>query len=166
MQRHHLPSMLGAPTQHLTQISAPSTWRMERYLSALILSIMMLSIMMLRMPPCSIPALKLCMPGQPQKLVLIHDAAARLSQVLLRGRVHSVRGKGKSCFLILRQQTHTIQVIHPGPRRTDLLCCCCCQLGWHPCALPQSAPDQQGLPMPGVQTVTDGARRGRRRSCS
>ena len=31
-------------------------------------------------------------------------------QVLLRGRVHSVRGKGKSFFLVLRQQTSTLQV--------------------------------------------------------
>jgi nondiscriminating aspartyl-tRNA synthetase len=30
--------------------------------------------------------------------------------VLLRGRVHAVRGKGKSAFLVLRQQTATIQV--------------------------------------------------------
>ena len=38
-------------------------------------------------------------------------------QVVLRGRVHSVRGKGKSCFVILRQQTHTIQVGHVVMRR-------------------------------------------------
>uniref|UniRef100_A0A7S0SN35 aspartate--tRNA ligase n=1 Tax=Mantoniella antarctica TaxID=81844 RepID=A0A7S0SN35_9CHLO len=31
--------------------------------------------------------------------------------VTLRGRVHNVRGKGKSAFLVLRQQTATIQVI-------------------------------------------------------
>jgi aspartyl-tRNA synthetase len=32
-------------------------------------------------------------------------------RVLVRGRVHAVRGKGKSAFLILRQQTSTLQVI-------------------------------------------------------
>ena len=31
--------------------------------------------------------------------------------VLLRGRVHTVRGKGKSCFLVLRQSTATIQLV-------------------------------------------------------
>jgi aspartyl-tRNA synthetase len=30
-------------------------------------------------------------------------------QVLLRGRVHTVRGKGKSAFLVLRQQSATVQ---------------------------------------------------------
>jgi aspartyl/asparaginyl-tRNA synthetase len=33
-----------------------------------------------------------------------------LLQVLLRARLHAVRGKGKSCFLVLRQRTATIQV--------------------------------------------------------
>ena len=32
-------------------------------------------------------------------------------QVLLRGRVATVRGKGKSCFIVLRQRTATIQVL-------------------------------------------------------
>ena len=32
-------------------------------------------------------------------------------RVLVRGRVHAVRGKGKSAFLILRQQTSTLQVV-------------------------------------------------------
>ncbi|KAL3148286.1 hypothetical protein ABBQ38_013752 [Trebouxia sp. C0009 RCD-2024] len=32
-------------------------------------------------------------------------------QVLLRGRVATVRGKGKSCFIVLRQRTATIQVV-------------------------------------------------------
>jgi aspartyl-tRNA synthetase len=31
-------------------------------------------------------------------------------EVLLRGRVHNVRGKGKSAFIVLRQQTATVQV--------------------------------------------------------
>ena len=31
-------------------------------------------------------------------------------QVLLRGRAHTVRGKGKSGFIVLRQRTQTIQV--------------------------------------------------------
>ena len=36
--------------------------------------------------------------------------AARVNEtVTLRGRVHNVRGKGKSAFLILRQQTATVQ---------------------------------------------------------
>ena len=34
--------------------------------------------------------------------------------VLVRGRVHAVRGKGKSAFLILRQGTSTLQVRIPG----------------------------------------------------
>ena len=38
------------------------------------------------------------------------DTATSVLQVLLRGRVHTVRGKGKSCFLVLRQRTSTIQV--------------------------------------------------------
>jgi aspartyl-tRNA synthetase len=33
---------------------------------------------------------------------------------LLRGRVHNVRGKGKSAFLVLRQQTATVQVTFFG----------------------------------------------------
>ena len=32
------------------------------------------------------------------------------TQVLLRGRVATVRGKGKSAFLVLRQRTATVQV--------------------------------------------------------
>lgn len=35
-------------------------------------------------------------------------------QVLLRGRVATVRGKGKSCFIVLRQRTATVQVQHHG----------------------------------------------------
>lgn len=31
--------------------------------------------------------------------------------VLVRGRVHAVRGKGKSAFLVLRQQTATVQAV-------------------------------------------------------
>ena len=31
-------------------------------------------------------------------------------EVLLRGRIHNVRGKGKSAFIVLRQQTATVQV--------------------------------------------------------
>jgi len=42
--------------------------------------------------------------------------------VTLRGRVHNVRGKGKSAFLILRQQTATVQArrrsYHTGPHTT------------------------------------------------
>ena len=41
-------------------------------------------------------------------------------QVLLRGRVHSVRGKGKSFFLVLRQQICTIQARRDVPGRR---CC-------------------------------------------
>jgi len=33
------------------------------------------------------------------------------SRVLVRGRVHAVRGKGKSAFLVLRQGTSTLQVV-------------------------------------------------------
>ena len=49
--------------------------------------------------------------------------AARVNEtVTLRGRVHNVRGKGKSAFLILRQQTATVQArrrsYHAGPHTT------------------------------------------------
>ena len=41
--------------------------------------------------------------------------AARVNEtVTLRGRVHNVRGKGKSAFLVLRQQTATVQVTFFG----------------------------------------------------
>ena len=33
-------------------------------------------------------------------------------QALIRGRVHTVRGKGKSCFMVLRQGSATVQVEH------------------------------------------------------
>ena len=39
----------------------------------------------------------------------------RLPQVLIRSRIHNVRGKGKSAFLVLRQRTATVQVRHPLP---------------------------------------------------
>ena len=59
--------------------------------------------------------------------------------VLVRARVHNVRGKGKSCFLVLRQATATVQAAMfvddqsvskvRGPRRTcgecSLLCWSC-----------------------------------------
>lgn len=32
-------------------------------------------------------------------------------QVLVRARVHAVRGKGKSAFMVLRQQTATVQAV-------------------------------------------------------
>jgi aspartyl/asparaginyl-tRNA synthetase len=44
-------------------------------------------------------------------------------QVLCRARVHRVRGKGKSCFIVLRDRTATIQVsfvsiyIHDEPEK-------------------------------------------------
>jgi len=38
------------------------------------------------------------------------DAKAIDTEVLLRGRIHNVRGKGKSAFIVLRQQTATVQV--------------------------------------------------------
>ena len=31
-------------------------------------------------------------------------------QALIRGRVHTVRGKGKSCFMVIRQGSATVQV--------------------------------------------------------
>jgi aspartyl/asparaginyl-tRNA synthetase len=51
---------------------------------------------------------------------LVHEVAAGLSkdtetQVLLRARVHTVRGKGKSAFLVLRQRHATIQVCSAEP---------------------------------------------------
>lgn len=39
------------------------------------------------------------------------DASWAGKEVLCRARVHNVRGKGKSCFLVLRHRTATIQVI-------------------------------------------------------
>jgi aspartyl-tRNA synthetase len=42
-------------------------------------------------------------------------------RVLVRGRVHTVRGKGKSAFLILRQGTSTLQVCVRGCRSAQ--CC-------------------------------------------
>jgi hypothetical protein len=38
--------------------------------------------------------------------------AAALLQVLVRGRLYTVRGKGKSAFLMIRQRTATVQVRH------------------------------------------------------
>ena len=38
------------------------------------------------------------------------DGALKGEEVLLRGRIHNVRGKGKSAFIVLRQQTATVQV--------------------------------------------------------
>ena len=32
-------------------------------------------------------------------------------QVLVRGRVHTVRGKGKTAFLVIRQRTATVQAV-------------------------------------------------------
>lgn len=32
-------------------------------------------------------------------------------EVLIRGRIHTIRGKGKSAFIILRQRTSTVQVV-------------------------------------------------------
>lgn len=37
------------------------------------------------------------------------DSASEGKTVLVRGRVHAVRGKGKSCFLVLRAKTATLQ---------------------------------------------------------
>jgi len=39
------------------------------------------------------------------------------AQVLVRGRLYTVRGKGKSAFLMLRQRTATVQV--RGPLRPE-----------------------------------------------
>lgn len=39
------------------------------------------------------------------------DKSAENQTVLLRGRVATVRGKGKSCFIVLRQRTATVQVV-------------------------------------------------------
>ena len=38
------------------------------------------------------------------------ESSCGMLQVLVRARVHTVRGKGKSCFLVLRQRTATGQV--------------------------------------------------------
>ena len=43
----------------------------------------------------------------------VEDLSGTLAdeEVLVRGRVHNVRGKGKSAFIVLRQQTATVQVV-------------------------------------------------------
>jgi hypothetical protein len=54
------------------------------------------------------------------RLAALSDAHAG-QRVLVRGRVHTLRGKGKSAFLILRQQTSTLQarlLTHARTRRT------------------------------------------------
>lgn len=59
------------------------------------------------------PALRLYM----KSLHVCMDALFKLSafvyelpQVLIRGRLYTVRGKGKSAFLMIRQRTATVQV--------------------------------------------------------
>ncbi len=42
--------------------------------------------------------------------VLELTPALKDQEVLLRGRIHKVRGKGKSAFIVLRQRTATVQV--------------------------------------------------------
>lgn len=44
------------------------------------------------------------------------SAASLPAQVLVRGRLYTVRGKGKSAFLMLRQRTATVQVWMAGCR--------------------------------------------------
>lgn len=39
------------------------------------------------------------------------DGSLVEKEVLLRGRIHNVRGKGKGAFIVLRQQTATVQVV-------------------------------------------------------
>lgn len=39
------------------------------------------------------------------------DGNMNETRVFVRARVHAVRGKGKSCFLVLRQQTATVQAV-------------------------------------------------------
>lgn len=60
--------------------------------------------------------------------------AAHVGQrVLVRGRVHTLRGKGKSAFLILRQHTSTLQVrTGPGAPTARLLAAdaCSCARRW------------------------------------
>lgn len=48
------------------------------------------------------------------------NASFKDQEVLLRGRVHTVRGKGKSAFIVLRQRTATTQV-RPGAGGSDHL---------------------------------------------
>ncbi|KAK6015602.1 hypothetical protein OSTOST_18970 [Ostertagia ostertagi] len=38
------------------------------------------------------------------------DASIHGQEVWVRGRVHAIRSKGKTCFLVLRQQFYTAQV--------------------------------------------------------
>lgn len=46
----------------------------------------------------------------------VHDLTPALAgqTVLVRARLHAVRGKGKSAFLVLRQRTDTVQVGFDG----------------------------------------------------
>ena len=69
-----------------------------------------------------------CMHSPIYKLSVEHHACMFCThymtymQVLLRGRVATVRGKGKSCFIVLRQRTATVQVTTPHVMHS-LLCC-------------------------------------------
>jgi hypothetical protein len=44
-------------------------------------------------------------------------------QVLVRGRLYTVRGKGKSAFLMIRQRTATVQVRGPAVQCNAMQCC-------------------------------------------
>lgn len=48
-----------------------------------------------------------------RKFVAVHDLSEHVGKdaVWVRGRVHNTRAKGKQCFLILRQQSSTVQCI-------------------------------------------------------
>ena len=48
-------------------------------------------------------------PGR--KFLKLDDLTEDLAgeEVLIRGRLHNTRGTGKMCFVVLRQQRHTIQ---------------------------------------------------------
>lgn len=61
---------------------------------------------------CGCPPPQQCLQAQTERVW--SDVASltpdRVGQsVLVRARVHNVRGKGKSCFLVLRQATATVQ---------------------------------------------------------
>lgn len=48
-----------------------------------------------------------------RKFVPVHELTQQVGKdaVWVRGRVHNTRAKGKQCFLILRQQSSTVQCI-------------------------------------------------------
>lgn len=56
-----------------------------------------------------------------RKFINVHELVAELANtvVWLRGRLQTSRGKGKQCFFVLRQQSHTVQGLAAVSGRTS-----------------------------------------------